>query len=68
MHISNFVFLFPFSYRPSSVDVSFVRSELALGADEDWEKFESGLGLTYTDASKDKIDCKTSVVDVPAQD
>ncbi|KAG7166445.1 Leukocyte receptor cluster member 8-like 1 [Homarus americanus] len=44
-------------YRPGSLEVSFIRSELALGTQEEWQKFESGISLVYTDVSKTKIDC-----------
>lgn len=54
---------FLYSYRPGSLDVSFIRSELALGTQEDWQKFESGVNLVYTDASKMRIDCKSSTAD-----
>lgn len=50
-------------YRPGSLDVSFIRSELALGTQEDWQKFESAVNLVYTDTSKVRIDCKSSTAD-----
>nr|XP_053636262.1 leukocyte receptor cluster member 8 homolog isoform X2 [Cherax quadricarinatus] len=53
-------------YRPGSLDVSFIKSELALGTQEEWQKFESGVSLVYTDVSKTKIDCKKSTADVIA--
>ena len=66
VHFLNFVFLFPYSYRPGSLDVSFIRSELALGTQEEWQKFESAVSLVYTDATKTKIDCKQSSAEAPA--
>lgn len=60
--------LFPCSYRPGILDVSFIRSELALGSqEEDWQKFESSVSLAYTDVSRTKIDCKKSAADVMTQ-
>lgn len=59
-------FLFPYSSRPGSLDVSFIRAELALSTEEEWQKFEGGMSLAYTDVSKTKIDCKKSAVDVAA--
>lgn len=61
----NSLLLFPCSYRPGILDVSFIRSELAIGMqEEEWQKFESSVSLVYTDESKQKIDCKKSTADV----
>lgn len=65
VRLLNAFLLSPCSYRPGIVDVSFIRSALALASqEEEWEKFESSVSLAYTDASKTKIDCKKSSVDV----
>lgn len=66
MQLLNPLLLFPCSYRPGSLDVSFIKSELALGTQEEWQKFESSISLVYTDVSKSKIDCKQSTADVIA--
>ncbi|KAG0728503.1 Leukocyte receptor cluster member 8 [Chionoecetes opilio] len=52
-------------YRPGSLEVSFIRSELALGTQEEWQKFESTVSLAYTDTTKAKIDCKVSTAEAP---
>ena len=54
-----------FRYRVS-VPVDFIKSQLAFGNDEDWQKFIEPLGLTFADAvEKTKLDCKSSMAALP---
>ena len=49
-----------------SVPVDFIKSQLAFGNDEDWQKFIEPLGLTFVDAvEKTKLDCKSSMAALP---
>jgi len=49
-----------------SVPVDFIKSQLAFGSDEDWQKFIEPLGLTFADAvEKTKLDCKSSMAALP---
>ena len=36
-------------------------------AREDWDSFSGHMGLSYSDANKDKLDCKTSMAALPLQ-
>ena len=33
----------------------------------DWEEFSGHMGLSYTDTSRDKLDCKASMAALPLQ-
>lgn len=48
-------------YRPGSVSTEFVKSQLAVTAD-DWAKLAETLGLQYTDRTRTSIDCKATVL------
>lgn len=65
---SSLVFFFfsaTFRYRVS-VPIDFIKSQLAFGNDEDWQKFIEPLGLTFADpGEKTKLDCKASMAALP---
>ena len=37
------------------------------GRVRDWEEFSGHMGLSYTDTSRDKLDCKASMAALPLQ-
>ncbi|KAK2710568.1 leukocyte receptor cluster member 8 homolog isoform X2 [Artemia franciscana] len=47
------------AYRPN-VDVKFIRESLCMTSDE-WDAFTKDMSLTYTDETKELVDCRTSV-------
>ena len=60
-----FFFSATFRYRVS-VPVDFIKSQLAFGNDEDWQKFIEPLALTFADpGEKTKLDCKASMAALP---
>jgi len=67
--ISTEVDLILFRYRVAIPIDSVLKSLGFTGPDcrSDWLNFSSHMGLTFTDTSRDKLDCKTSMAALPLQ-
>ena len=47
--------------------LGFAGSSSMSRAKQDWDTFSGHMGLSYTDTSRDKLDCKASMAALPLQ-